>query len=65
MDAEYSATICALVSEGAGIGFVNPTAIAGLDRSGIEVLRFTPALHFPSISFSRQAVRGRSSSATS
>jgi DNA-binding transcriptional LysR family regulator len=46
VDAEYSATICALASEGAGIGLVNPAAIAGLDRSGLRVLRFEPALHF-------------------
>lgn len=46
VDAEYSATICALASEGAGIGLVNPAAIAGLDRSALRVLRFEPALHF-------------------
>jgi DNA-binding transcriptional LysR family regulator len=46
VDVEYSATVCALASEAAGIGLVNPAAIAGLDRSGFKVLRFEPALHF-------------------
>jgi len=46
VDVEYSATVCALASEGAGIGLVNPAAITGLDRSELKVLRFEPALHF-------------------
>ncbi|SDG60287.1 LysR substrate-binding domain-containing protein [Bosea robiniae] len=46
VDVEYSATVCALASEGAGIGLVNPAAIPGLDRSGFKVLRFEPTLHF-------------------
>lgn len=46
VDVEYSVTVCALASEGAGIGLVNPAAISGLDRSEFKVLRFEPALHF-------------------
>jgi DNA-binding transcriptional LysR family regulator len=45
----YAATVCALVSEGVGIGFANPYSIAGLDRSRIVFKPFEPAVRIRSL----------------
>lgn len=40
----YAATVCALVAQGVGFGFVNPHSVAGLDKSRIVLRPFEPAL---------------------
>lgn len=40
----YAATVCALVAEGVGVGFVNPHSVAGLDSSRIALRPFEPVL---------------------
>lgn len=40
----YAATVCALVSEGVGLGLITPYAAAGLDRSRVVLRPFSPAV---------------------
>jgi DNA-binding transcriptional LysR family regulator len=42
-------TVCALVSEGIGIGFVTPYALAGVDQSRIVVKPFEPPVYSRSL----------------
>ncbi len=46
VETQYSATICNLARGGAGIGLINPFALIGLDRAGLTVLPFKPAVKF-------------------
>jgi DNA-binding transcriptional LysR family regulator len=46
VETPYSLTVAALVKHGAGIGFVNPYALEGMDRASIVVRPFEPAIHF-------------------
>ena len=40
----YAATVCALVSEGIGLGLITSYAAAGLDRSRVVLRPFSPAI---------------------
>lgn len=40
----YAATVCALVSEGVGIGLISTQALGGLDRSRITLVPFQPEI---------------------
>ena len=40
----YAATVCALVSEGGGLGLISSYAVAGLDRSRVVPRPFSPAV---------------------
>lgn len=40
----YAATVCALVSEGVGVGLITSYAAAGLDRSRVVLRPFSPAV---------------------
>ena len=40
----YAATVCALVSEGVGVGMISAYAASGLDQSRIVLRRFEPAI---------------------
>ncbi len=40
----YAATVCALVSEGGGLGLISSYAVAGLDRSRVVLRPFSPAV---------------------
>src|SRR3546814_14334670 len=46
VETQYSVTICNLVRNGVGISLVNPLALEGLDRTGLTVVPFKPAVHF-------------------
>lgn len=46
VETQYTATICNLARGGAGIGLINPFALIGLDRAGLTVLPFKPAVKF-------------------
>lgn len=46
VETPYSLTVAALVKHGAGIGFVNPYALEGMDGASIVVRVFEPAIHF-------------------
>jgi DNA-binding transcriptional LysR family regulator len=45
----YAATVCALVSQGIGVGFVSPYAVGGVDCSRIVLRPFEPALLIKSL----------------
>lgn len=45
----YASTVCALVSEGLGLGFVSPHSVGGLDRTRLLVKPFEPALKVKSL----------------
>lgn len=49
VEAIYASTVHALVSEGAGIGFVNPYSVAGLDPSRVVLRPFEPAVRVRSL----------------
>ncbi|MGX1787001.1 LysR substrate-binding domain-containing protein [Bosea sp. NPDC055332] len=42
-------TVCALVAEGIGVGFVTPYALAGLDLTRFAVKPFEPPVHSRSL----------------
>src|SRR3546814_15114302 len=46
VETQYSVTICNLVRNGVGVSLVNPLALEGLDRTGLTVVPFKPAVHF-------------------
>lgn len=46
VETPYSATVCALVLEGVGIGIVNPGATDGFADRGLVLLPFAPDIHF-------------------
>ena len=46
VETPFSATVAALVAEGAGIGLMNPFSIDGDLRSRVAILPFEPAVHF-------------------
>jgi DNA-binding transcriptional LysR family regulator len=45
----YASTVCALVSEGIGIGFVSAYSVGGMDCSRLALKPFTPAIHIKSL----------------
>jgi DNA-binding transcriptional LysR family regulator len=45
----FAATICSLVSQGIGVGFVSPYAVGGVDCSRIALRRFEPPLYIKSL----------------
>jgi len=45
----FAATICALVAQGIGVGFVSPYAVGGVDCSRLVLRPFEPALHIKSL----------------
>lgn len=48
LETQYSATVCALVAEGAGIAVVNPTAVRDFLHRGLVLRRFEPKVPFRS-----------------
>lgn len=45
----FAATVCALVSQGIGVGFVSPYAVGGVDCSRLVLRPFEPTLYIKSL----------------
>lgn len=48
VETPYSATVCALVMEGVGVGLVNPGSVDGFAERGVIFRPFDPAIYFKS-----------------
>jgi DNA-binding transcriptional LysR family regulator len=48
LETQYSATVCALVAEGAGVAIVNPIAVRDFLHRGLVLRRFEPKVTFRS-----------------